>query len=148
MDIGHGTGKGILSGAFMHQFERCWGIEILEGLQDVSLRLKAVYDNYIETVDSAEYEAIFGWPTSSAPAFDPVMGDMFEIEWHGADMIFANSTCYTADMMEIIYSQSLKCKKGSWFVSMSKRLPHAERVTEDNPVHDDLHWEFILAIKL
>ena len=44
--------------------------------------MKAVYDNYIQTVESEEYEAIFGWPTSSAPSFDPVIGDMFEIEWH------------------------------------------------------------------
>ena len=32
VDLGHGTGKGILSGALMHQFERCWGMEILESL--------------------------------------------------------------------------------------------------------------------
>ena len=55
---------------------------------------------------------------------------MFEIEWHDADMLFANSTCYTVPMMETIYQQSLKCKKGSWFVTMSKRLPHAEKVHE------------------
>jgi len=47
VDLGHGTGKGILSGAFMHQFERCWGIEILESLQNVSIRMKDVYDGYV-----------------------------------------------------------------------------------------------------
>mmetsp|Transcript_37334 Transcript_37334/g.45526 ORF Transcript_37334/g.45526 Transcript_37334/m.45526 type:complete len:145 (-) Transcript_37334:577-1011(-) len=55
VDLGHGTGKGILAGAFMHQFERCWGIEILESLQDVSERLKAVYDNYVQTGSPEEY---------------------------------------------------------------------------------------------
>lgn len=51
-------------------------------------------------------------------------------------------------MMEEIHNMSLKCKKGSWFVTMSKRLPHAEVVSEGNPARDDIHWEFILAIKL
>ena len=51
-------------------------------------------------------------------------------------------------MMEQIYTMSLKCQKGSWFVTMSKRLPHAEVVNEENPARDDIHWQFILAIKL
>ena len=32
VDLGHGSGKGILTGAMMHQFERVWGIELLESL--------------------------------------------------------------------------------------------------------------------
>ena len=61
MDLGHGTGKGILSGAFMHQFERCWGIEILESLQNVSIRLKDVYDGYVQNTPAEEYQELFGW---------------------------------------------------------------------------------------
>ena len=63
-------------------------------------------------------------------------------------MIFANSTCFSAPMMEQIYQTALKCKKGTWFVTMSKRLPHAEKVEEGTAPSADLHWEFILAIKL
>ena len=40
----------------MHQFDRCWGIEILETLQTVSVDLKAKYDSYISEADPAEYE--------------------------------------------------------------------------------------------
>ena len=43
-------------------------------------------------------------------------------------MIFANSTCFTDKMMDKIYKQSLKCKQGTWFLTMSKRLPKAERI--------------------
>ena len=32
IDLGHGTGKGVLAGALIHQFERSWGIELLEAL--------------------------------------------------------------------------------------------------------------------
>ena len=63
-------------------------------------------------------------------------------------MVFANSTCFGGPMMEQIYEQSLKCKKGTWFVTMSKRLPHAEKINENETPSNALHWEFILAIKL
>ena len=126
VDLGHGTGKGILSGAFMHQFERCWGIEILESLVDVSINMKAAYDRYIAEVDSDEYLELFGWPKEHAASFEVVNGDMFQIDWSGADFVFANSTCFPQEMMEQIYQSSLKCKKGTWFVTMSRILPHAK----------------------
>ena len=56
VDLGHGTGKGILSGAFIHSFNKCWGIEILESLQNVSVSMKGMYDEYIANVPSSEYE--------------------------------------------------------------------------------------------
>ena len=132
----------------MHQFDRVWGIEILESLQTVSLGLKGVYDNYVASVDPAQYEAMFGWPHAKAARFDVVQGDILEIDWHDADMIFCNSTCFGASLMQSIYEKTLKCKKGTWFVTMSKRLPHAEKIHQDAPSNPDLHWEFILAIKL
>ena len=130
VDLGHGTGKGILSGAFMHQFERVWGIEILESLQNISVNLKSVYDTYLAEVEAQQYEQIFGWPVASAPRFEVVLGDIMAIDWHDADMLFCNSTCFNANMMETIYQKTLKCKKGTWFVTMSKRLPHAEKIEE------------------
>ena len=63
-------------------------------------------------------------------------------------MIFCNSTCFTTDMMEQIYQMSRKAKKGTWFVTMSKRLPNAEKINPEDTPSDVLHWEFILAIKL
>ena len=72
LDLGHGTGKGILSGALMHQFEKCWGIEILESLTGISLNLKSVYENYVAETDPELYKRIFGWEKSSAPRFEAV----------------------------------------------------------------------------
>ena len=43
---------------------------------------------------------------------------------------------------------ALKCKKGSWFITMSKRLPHAEKYNPLDTSKGELHWEVILAIKL
>ena len=73
---------------------------------------------------------------------------MFAIDWTDSDFIFANSTCFQAPMMERLYQMSLKCKKGTWFMTLSKRLPHADKVYPENPRLATLHWEHIIAVKL
>ena len=43
IDLGHGSGKGVLSGALFHPFRECMGIEILDGLFNTSVILKERY---------------------------------------------------------------------------------------------------------
>ena len=57
---------------------------------------------------------------------------MFNIDWTDADMIFANSTCFDQAMMENIYEQSLRCKKGTWMITTTNKLPYAEKVLSTN----------------
>ena len=73
---------------------------------------------------------------------------MFAIEWHESDLIFCASSCLNATIMKGIYEKSLKCKKGTWFITTSKKLPHAAKINPDEPPPDNLHWELILALKL
>ena len=47
IDLGHGTGKGILTAAFTNDFVRCVGIEYLPTLQKLSLDLKNKYEEII-----------------------------------------------------------------------------------------------------
>ena len=98
-----------------------------------------MYDTYLTEVEPDEYEQIFGWPVTAAPQFDVVLGDIFAQDWSGTDMIFCNSTCFSADMMQAIYEKTLACKKGTWFVTMSKRLPNAKEL-DPNGSNEGLHW--------
>ena len=80
-----------------------------------------------------------------------MLGDIFEFDWASdADLIFCNSTCFTPPMMEQIYQKALASKKGSWFLTMSKKLPHAETLTDINESaeSEQIHWELIVAIRL
>ena len=90
--------------------------------------MKQEYQNYIAGVDADEYQQLFGWQKDVAPQFDPIEGDMFGIDWTNADFIYANSTCFQEQMMDRIYQQSLKCKRGTWFMTMSKPLPRSDRI--------------------
>ena len=67
IDLGHGTGKGVLAGCLIHEFETCRGIEILENLQKQSLRLKDTYEAFVGEIDEKEYEKLFGFEKKKAP---------------------------------------------------------------------------------
>lgn len=99
-------------------------------------------------MDANEYQESFGWPLAQAPTFEPVLGDIFEVDWTDGDFILCNGSCFNITIMEAIYAKSLKCKKGTWFLTMSKRLPKSVKVTPEAPATDDLHWEHILGITL
>lgn len=74
---------------------------------------------------------------------------MFEIEWANADFILGNLCCFSEQIMEQLYQKSLLCKKGTYFLTTGKRLPHAEKVKPEEPIVDEnLEWEHILAVKL
>ena len=56
VDLGHGTGKGVLAGALMHSFDRVIGIEILEYLQQKSENLRDRYNSLKEGRKQASFE--------------------------------------------------------------------------------------------
>ena len=43
IDLGHGTGKGVLSGCLIHDFETCRGVELLQTLHIQSVKMKIGY---------------------------------------------------------------------------------------------------------
>ena len=51
IDLGHGTGRGVLIGALIHPFDRSRGIELLDKLQETSLKMKSCYDKYLKTTN-------------------------------------------------------------------------------------------------
>ena len=91
---------------------------------------------------------MLGWPKAAAPRFDVVLGDIFAHDWSDTDFFFCNGLLFNNDIMEQIYQKTLKAKKGSWFMTTSKRFHHSEKIDDDNPARDDMHWEFILSIKI
>ena len=91
---------------------------------------------------------MLSWEKQNAPSFEVIQGDLFLHEWENADMIFCNSTCFPEEMMEQIYQKSLKCQKGTWFVTMSKKLPHARPYRENMPDNSTSHWDHIRSISL
>ena len=116
-DLGHGTGKAVVAAAILHNFDQCIGFEILESLFSLSLDMQAAYNTR-------------GKPKLTDREFDTfctfLHADFLDIkakDWRDGDIVFANSTCYDDELMTKISLLAAGMKKGSFFVSFTKRLP-------------------------
>ena len=59
-----------------------------------------------------------------------VLGDVLRVNWEDADVCFANSTCFSYELMRSIAEHARKMKKGSFFVTLTKELAPRSDVWE------------------
>ncbi len=115
-DLGSGTGKGVVAAAILHNFDQCVGVECLEGLYSISLEMLASYNTRGKTkLQDREFDTHCSF----------VFGDFLDMkvrDWRDGDVVFANSTCYDEELMAKIAEKAIGMKKGSFFISFSKRL--------------------------
>ena len=55
-------------------------------------------------------------------ALEFVRGDILKSDWSYADICFANSTCFSHDLMSSMAKCASKMKVGSFFVTLTKEL--------------------------
>ena len=119
-DLGSGVGKGAVAAAILHNFDTCYGIEILEGLYTMSLDVVASYNSKGKAalnVRDNHTEIIM------------LNGDMLDPEfkdWSDADVVFANSTCYSDTFMDQISDMALGLKQGAFVITFTKQLPSTD----------------------
>ena len=109
--------------------------------------MKKCYDEYIDEVNELFYQKIFDIPHSKAPKFQVEQADILKYDWSDADLVLANSTCFEYKFMEQIADKAKSLKKGSWFITLTKRIPTSDESlkTEEK---DDRDWDCVLSIKL
>ena len=119
-DLGSGTGKGVLAMSLIHKFKRLIGIEFLENLFTLSLSVKQTYDRTIG--DKFENNRqLFNFDSPNQVEF--LQGDFLKHNWEDTSIIFANSTCFSLNMMNNIANKANKeCKSGTIIITFTKRL--------------------------
>ncbi len=93
----------MLTAALLHPFEQCKGIEIVPALFALSEQLKRAY----EAEFAAEQEAhpdLF----PAIPQLSYELGSFFDVNWSDATVVFANSTCFSREMMDRIGESPLE----------------------------------------
>lgn len=115
-DLGSGTGKGVVAAALLGNFSVCRGIELLEGLFNISVSIKNKYDEKAPQV-LAQHSNVLG----NLPSVEFFCNDFFQYNWSDAGLVFANSTCFDHDMMRRIGSVQLK--NGTLGISFTKTIP-------------------------
>mmetsp|Transcript_2283 Transcript_2283/g.4206 ORF Transcript_2283/g.4206 Transcript_2283/m.4206 type:complete len:244 (-) Transcript_2283:278-1009(-) len=113
-DIGSGTGKPTFAAALLHDFDKCYGIEILAGLHKISISLldrwnKAIRPNLPKEQQKTDIQF--------------VCGDAIAYDWSDADLCFANSTCFDSKLMQQLAQAAHSMRKGTFFITFTKELP-------------------------
>ena len=94
-DLGHGTGKPALAAALLHDFDSVNGIELLDGLYNLSLQLKSIWMEKIHALLPESKKKI---------EVNFTQGDITVEDWSHATMCFANSTCFDIHLNPVIPS--------------------------------------------
>lgn len=130
-DLGSGMGKAVLAAALSSHFAVCRGIELLQRLHTASLQLKTLYDSS-RTALAAQDPGLF----RTLPELEFFCGDLLRQNWEDATCIFANSTCFSGQMMDAIASSA--ASPGTKAITFTKQLQGAWRLLEK--VQKDMSW--------
>lgn len=139
-DLGAGTGKAVIGAAVLHNFDVCYGIECLEGLYSLSLDALNAYNTrgkaklsgreadtrkFSGYLNESFWLMFLNYPTTCVDC-QFIHGDFLKMrtkDWRDADVVFVNSTCYDEPLMSKIADLAVGMKKGSFFITLTKRLP-------------------------
>lgn len=108
-DLGSGTGKPVVAAALLHSFSLCCGIEVVNKLYTASLRAKLEYDKH----HVSQTEIIFR---------EGSFLDLDEVDWTTGDVVYANSTCFSTEMMKAISAIASHMRPGAFFISLTHPL--------------------------
>lgn len=109
----------MIAGALSHEFDKCIGIEYLDGLFKKSMDLR---DIYFEKFPDALREDMF-ITYGTVPELEFHKDDFLDFDWKDADFVLANSTCFDKELMLKIYEKSKQMKQGSYFLTLTKGFP-------------------------
>lgn len=113
-DIGSGCGKVVFAAALLHDFSKCCGIEILDGLHTIAL---SVLDKWrFETLDklpSRKADMDVGFVKADALKWT---------SWTDATLVFCNSTCFSDSLIAAISKVADEIREGAYFVTITKPL--------------------------
>jgi hypothetical protein len=107
-DLGCGAGKCMLTAALLYPY-----LKAVKGVE----KLPKLYECCKETLDSLSS------PCEGAP-ITVHEGDMLEVDWSDADIIFTSSICFPSELIEGMLEKAKKLKKGARFITLKSFPPN------------------------
>jgi SAM-dependent methyltransferase len=111
-DLGSGTGKALFVARLTQDFSKCLGVEILQGLHQQSQRIVDRFNvgtKAILSVGQSQYAQVFE-------------GSFLDFDWADGDVVFANSTCFSDELMAALSQQAEQLKPGAMVVTFTKGM--------------------------
>ncbi len=113
-DLGSGTGRVVMEAFLLTDFRKTIGVELLDGLHDKAMEVKAVFDKNIKPEIS---EHIVGRELNF------IHGDIFKIDYSEADFIFMNHPLKDSDLFLQLEEKLLnELKPGTKIVTIIRAL--------------------------
>jgi Histone methylation protein DOT1 len=118
VDLGSGSGRGVIGALLLHDWDVVRGVEMLDGLWQASVAVKEKVERErragviggVGGVAGAEAGGLVGGRRTKL-IIDK--GSFLEVDWTDADVVLANSTCFDQTMMDSIAKRGQKLKDGS-----------------------------------
>jgi len=119
-DLGSGVGKGVIAAVLLHEFDKCYGIEILSSLHNFALEAQGKWDEL--KVSAAELSE-----RQRATAITFTNGDFASsaASLADVDLAFANSTAFDENVMKTLARAVEAMRPGSLVITFSMKLPSA-----------------------
>jgi SAM-dependent methyltransferase len=115
-DLGSGTGKAVFAARLTADYDRCIGIEILQGLHTQAFNITERYNSSFRPLLDAsqrQHAAVY-------------MGSFLEFDWTDGDVVFANSTCFDDDLMAQLSRMAEGLKPGAVLVTFTRGLTYMD----------------------
>ena len=120
-DLGSGSGKGVLAASLIYPFDKCIGIESLNGLNEIGIDMIKNHDTTFPEIFNKNKKLFDN--IKQIPKLECINGDFLKQKLDNVSLILANSTCFTSELMTSLREKVEKeCKKGSIVITFSKQL--------------------------
>jgi len=105
----------------IHPFKSFIGIELLENLHNLAVTIKEKFDENLRFLREENPNFIPDFTDENN--IELVCGDFLAADWKEASFVFANSTCFSPDLMQSLTKKAEELPVGAVFVTFTKRLP-------------------------
>jgi hypothetical protein len=105
----------------IHPLKSYIGIEFLENLHNIGLTIKEKFDESIKILREENPDLVPEFTNENS--IELVCGDFLSYDWREASFIFANSTCFSPELMQNLSKKVQELPVGAVFITFTKRLP-------------------------
>jgi len=105
----------------IHPFKNYIGIEYLENLHNIGLTIKEKFDENLQFFSEENPNLVPKFTYDQN--IELVCGDFLSMDWSDASFLFANSTCFSPDLMQSLSKKTEELPIGAIFITFTKKLP-------------------------
>jgi len=122
-DLGSGSGRAVIAAALTNDYKKIIGIEILTNLHNIATKV-------LDDFNKNEIKDLLHTATTNGQInktdIQLLEGSIIDYDWSDGDVIFANSTCFDSELMDLITKKAIQLKPGTFIITFTKEL-HMEK---------------------